>query len=237
MRLCSVVGCERKHKAKGLCAIHYDREKKRSEYAADPAKFQQRSRENRAADPEGVRELARRYRLEHTQEIRAYDRQRASEPDRKRQASDSQKRRRRSEPEKFRVMDRERDSDPGRKARKLVDSQRWRSSNPERAKAVSRASSSRRRGRLRGVDPAGIQAAMDAGMFDLPCARCGKAGPCEIDHILPLSWSNECLVVAALGQVWCYQPLCRACNSTKRDFRLECYVPTGDIGADEGATA
>lgn len=111
---------------------------------------------------------------------------------------------------------------------KSYDTARLRS--PER-QAERRSARRKRRSRLAGIDPAGIRAAEAAGLRQQPCAKCDAPGPNHIDHVLPLSWADVSEVAAVLAQSFAFQPLCARCNSQKRDYRVECYVPTGDIGA------
>lgn len=119
--------------------------------------------------------------------------------------------------------------EPAGREERLSTTRRW-DRTPSGA-AWRRAAAARRRTLARGIDPAGIQSAIDSGMANLPCARCAAPGPSHIDHIIPLSWADGCpAVVDVLGEAWAYQPLCASCNATKRHLRLECYVPTGDIG-------
>jgi 5-methylcytosine-specific restriction endonuclease McrA len=125
-----------------------------------------------------------------------------------------------------------------------VRKKEWRERNPEkvaankeayreRFKESMRKKEARRRSLLAAVHPAGVTAAIDAGMRDRPCARCGALGPSEIDHVLPISWADVQEVRDVLANAWAFQPLCRPCNTRKGNRCVECYVPTGEIGRDE----
>jgi len=145
----------------------------------------------------------------------------------------------------------------------LASTMKWRAKNPEKVKAAEAAryakdptknknkvyawrekkpqqyllhclkAQGKRRNNKKDVPATGLEAAIASGVREASCAACGVSGPCEIDHVIPLSWAEDCPAVQeALGQVWCYQPLCRTCNAAKRDFRIEAYLPTGDIGKE-----
>lgn len=73
MRICTVDGCAKPHKARGLCSSHYNRmhyaanaeamrERARRWHAENPDKAAER---NRRRDPEHLRQYARRYYKAH----------------------------------------------------------------------------------------------------------------------------------------------------------------------------
>lgn len=190
----------------------------------------------------------------YAERVRAKDRARyAAAPEKKIAASTARYAKQRLDAEWREAQNaalRERTASPEAKARKsekarrrrsdpvarVVDSrtqQRWIAENPERRRETQRVAQARRESLKAGIDPTGVKAALLAEMHLKPCARCSSPGPCEIDHIIPLSWVDGCPEVAeVLGQVWAYQPLCKSCNSAKHNKRVECYVPTGDIGME-----
>ncbi len=122
----------------------------------------------------------------------------------------------------------------------------WRLENPEKAKAstdnwrknhpiqVSSYDASRRNIK-KGIDPAGIKAAI-VKFSGAPCAFCGSFENPEIDHLVPLSWvkhaegKTKAYFQWVLGHEWAYQPLCRSHNSSRNRFFFSVLVPTGDIG-------
>lgn len=107
-------------------------------------------------------------------------------------------------------------------------SSRWRKENPEAAAKMRNRANGKRRSVRSLVDPRGVLGASH--LREMPCACCGKPGPSAVDHILPLCWAKDCLIVReSLAESWCYQPLCKSCNSSKGHREVWCFVPTGDI--------
>lgn len=101
----------------------------------------------------------------------------------------------------------------------------------------------RRRNNLRLVDGALLPDALFAHLRKQPCACCGAPSrPFHgtVDHIIPVAWlEKDPSLSALLAQPWCYQPLCRSCNSKKAGTQVWCFVSTGDVGAEQapGLTA
>lgn len=225
MRLCSVEGCEKKRVSNGFCQKH-DRLDKLATVPGFAEKERERRRKWKKANPEKVASSNRKqeqrpeararrkaYRVEHRETCRAATARWAAEN--REYLSGKRK-------EHYAVN----------REKVLEQNRAWRLAHLERFRRLVRKASHKRRSTELLIDTAGLEAAIDSGMRDLPCARCQRPAPSTIDHVLPLSWADVSEVAAALGEAWCYQPLCGPCNSAKRNFRVECYVPTGDIGCE-----
>lgn len=58
--------------------------------------------------------------------------------------------------------------------------------------------------------------------FTHHCLRCGKPRKLTADHVIPLAWADRPeFACAALGDIDNIQPLCRSCNSWKKDSHFD----------------
>lgn len=220
-RFCTVDLCAQKHYAKGCCKNHYAqklRAQNPEKREADNARQRERYKEN----PEPKKASGRRWLEKNVEQKRASDKARYWADPAKRNAES--RARYWANPDKHRSDAMERYyQNP---ARRMETNAAWREANREHARETGRRCRRRRRSRENRVDPEGFLSA--AHLRDLPCSCCGAPSPSEVDHILPLVWAEDCEITRkALGEAWCYQPLCKRCNASKGHSGVWCFVATG----------
>ena len=161
-RTCSVEGCGRKHKAKGLCDLHY----RQRRYEANPEREKETARRWREANPERKKETNRLWNEANPEYAREWY---EANPER---AKETNRRWQEANPE-----------------RKKETNRRWGEANSERKKENNARRRARKRGQ-QGVVTRGYRARLMAAQKGR-CGFCAKPfGPDRkphVDHMTPLA--------------------------------------------------
>jgi len=112
---------------------------------------------------------------------------------------------------------------------------RWRAENPEKYSAHKRhrgaenAEQHRTRSRQRRARKRSVMGDFTSEQFKTLCAhfkhhclKCGRPRRLEADHVIPLAWADRLEYKdVALNDIENVQPLCKPCNSGKRDTYVD----------------
>lgn len=193
-----------------------EKERRRTQYAADPGKQTAASRRYYAANAESLREYARNYRRSNIDSC--LERSRAYYKANRERCNARKRLWAKANPEKVAISQRKADvrykaANPG-KARERARS--WRKANSDKAReGVRRQNARRRAGRRRALVPISLSGKNKRyALFLNRCAYCGATGDSTADHVLALKRGG-------MDEASNIVPACFRCNASKQDSPVE----------------